>query len=75
MRVEPPYVHDMVNHEEEIVNKYGHHTNNIEATWSVLKKAMPARYRNKRLLQGFLYELMWCSKHKGCLWDALLMAL
>ena len=73
--VVPPFEHKQVNHAKEFVTECGHHANNIEATWAVLKKAMPVRYRNKKYLQAYLHELMWRSKHKGCQWEALLSAM
>ena len=75
MNITPRYIHKKVDHDKEFVTEEGHHTNNIEATWATLKKAMPVRYRNKRYLQSYLDELMWRSKHKGILWDALLLAM
>ena len=38
---ERDFTHTSVNHEVEYVNEDGEHTNNIEALWSTLKRAIP----------------------------------
>ena len=69
------YTHVMVNHEECFVDEDGNHTNHIEATWGVLKRAIPPRVRSKDILQPYLFEQMWRDQHRGCTWDAFLHAL
>ena len=69
------YVHIEVNHSKEFVDKDGNHTNNIEATWRVFRAGVPVRCRNKKILQPYLFEIMWRMTHLGCIWDAILFAL
>ena len=69
------YTHRVVNHSEEWVTAAGDHTNTIEATWHVLKAAVPVRKRNKKHLQLHLYEKMWREHNLGGSWDSLMHAL
>jgi len=47
-----------------------YHTNNIEATWRVLKDAIPKRNRNKDDLPKYLLEQIWRRQNKQRLWNA-----
>lgn len=72
---ERDFTHTSVNHEVEYVNEDGEHTNNIEALWSTLKRAIPPRVRSKKLVQPYIFEQMWRDTFKGSGWDAILFAL
>ena len=69
------YVHKFVNHEIEFVDSEGNHTNNIEATWRVLKSGIPTRCRNINVLQSYLFEGMWRAQNVGCVWEAMIFAI
>ena len=47
-----------------------YYTNNIEATWRVLKDAIPKRNRNKDDLPKYLLEQIWRRQNKQRLWNA-----
>src|ERR1041384_3601264 len=52
------------------------HINGIEATWHVLKDAIPPRSRDKKNLQPHLNEFIWrCQNKQTNIWDALLECL
>ena len=75
VEVSPRDKHVRINHSKEFVQSDGFHSNNIEAMWASLKLKIPKKRRNKKFLQGSLFEQMWRSKNKGHLWEALLIAL
>ena len=47
-----------------------YHTNNIEATWHVLKDSIPKRNQNKKDLPKHLMEQIWRRQNKQRLWNA-----
>jgi ISXO2-like transposase domain len=69
------YEHKTVNHSEVFVNEEGFHTNNIEGTWSSLKRNTSARNRTENLIKGKLFEYIWRRKNEGNIWNALIEAI
>lgn len=69
------FSHTRINHEEEFVNEDGYHTNNMEATWRVMKSKMPKRAYTAELLQSYIFEHMWRMHYLGSTWDAIIYAL
>ena len=76
--------HHQINHSQgmtiidynETSNKLKiYYTNNIEATWRVLKDAIPKRNRNKNDLPKYLFEQIWRRQNKQCLWNAYIKCL
>src|SRR6185437_10650070 len=47
-----------------------YHTNNIKATWCVLKDVIPKRNQNKDDLPKYLLEQIWRRQNKQRLWNA-----
>ena len=64
-----------MNHSVEFVNAEGHHTNNIEATWRVVKSRVPNRARNKDNLQDHLFKHMWRNQNEFNQWCAIIRAM
>ena len=58
------YVHKIVNHSKEFVNKDGFHTNKIEGHWRQAKVKMPVFGIRKYMFSSYLAEFMWRYKHK-----------
>ena len=70
------YIHRTVNHSVTYVNpEDGTHTNTIEGTWFGIKQGIRPRNRNRKLLDGHLFEFMWRRENAGRLWLGLLEAL
>ena len=70
------YIHRTVNHSVCYVNPDdGTHTNTIEGTWFGIKQGIRPRRRNKKLLDGHLFEFMWRRENAGRMWKGLLEAL
>ncbi len=63
-----PFAHDarsVVNHSKEIKNRFGQHTNHIEAVWSSFKRWLRRRLGgrlNSSLLPGYISEFLWLAR-------------
>jgi ISXO2-like transposase domain len=71
----PLYEHEQVNHERGFVGDDGRHTNTIEGTWYAVKRKVPVRKRNKKQIQGCLFEFIWRRQNEGNLWNGLVRTL
>ncbi|CAB9517970.1 Inherit from opiNOG: protein Hydra magnipapillata [Seminavis robusta] len=72
----PIYEHQRVNHEAGFKNPVtGVHTNTIEGTWFAMKRLVHERKRNKKQLQGCLFEFIWRRDNDSDLWRQLMIAL
>ena len=54
----------MINYNETSNELKIYHTNNIEATWRMLKDMIPKRNRNKDDLPKYLLEQIWRRQNK-----------
>jgi hypothetical protein len=71
----PLYEHESVNHERGFVGSDGGNTNTIEGNWYGVKRTTPVRKRNKKQVQGCLFEFMWRRQNEKNLWNGLVRAL
>jgi hypothetical protein len=70
------FEHHLVNHSIYFKKSEGKHTNNIEGTWSGVKRTIPVRCRVRGKIQGWLFVFIWRRQHESSnLWNALSHAL
>ncbi len=68
--------HATVNHSLHFVDpETGIHTQNIEGTWSSLKRKTPIRKRTAGLIEGCLAVFIWRRKYTGHMWERFLSIL
>ena len=59
------YVHEVVIHDQHVVNPVtGVHTNNVEVYWSCAKQTTKAVYGSRlHMILSYLDEVIWCERY------------